>query len=43
MHRPSNSEIAEILYEIAQYLEIQDIPFKPRVYTRTNLKIKLLP
>src|SRR3989344_1555213 len=34
MHKVSNAEIAEILYEMAQYLEMQDVPFKPRAYEK---------
>ncbi len=34
MRSITNAEIAEILYEIAQYLEMQDIPFKPRAYEK---------
>ena len=34
MRLVSNQEIAEILYEMAQYLEMQDIPFKPRAYEK---------
>ncbi len=30
----SNRAIAEILYEIASYLEMQDVPFKPRAYEK---------
>jgi DNA polymerase (family 10) len=31
---PSNQEIAEILSEIGGYLEMQDVPFKPRAYEK---------
>ncbi|MDO8664931.1 MAG: DNA polymerase/3'-5' exonuclease PolX [Candidatus Liptonbacteria bacterium] len=34
MRNVTNTEIAEILNEIAQYLEMQDIPFKPRAYEK---------
>lgn len=30
----SNSEIAEILYEIGEYLEMEDEPFRPRAYEK---------
>ena len=30
----TNSEIAKILYEISEYLEMDDIPFKPRAYQK---------
>lgn len=31
-----NQEIARIFYEIAQYLEMQDTPFKPRAYEKAG-------
>ncbi len=34
MHNISNKEVAEVLAEIAEYLEMQDIPFKPRAYEK---------
>ena len=34
MRNTTNVEIAEILYEIAQHLEMQDVPFKPRAYEK---------
>jgi DNA polymerase (family 10) len=37
-----NSEIAKILYEIAEYLEMQDIPFKPRAYEKAAGNIESL-
>lgn len=30
----SNADIAEVLSEIAEYLEMQDVPFKPRAYEK---------
>ena len=30
----SNQEVAELLYEMSQYLEMQDVPFKPRAYEK---------
>lgn len=30
----TNQEIAKVLYEIGEYLEMQDIPFKPRAYEK---------
>ena len=30
----TNKEIARILFEIGEYLEMQDVPFKPRAYAR---------
>lgn len=30
----SNSEIARVLYEIGEYLEMQDVAFKPRAYEK---------
>lgn len=34
MKHSSNQEIARILSEIAAYMEMQDVPFKPRAYER---------
>lgn len=34
MHRLSNEEIARVLYEIGEYLEMQDEPFRPRAYEK---------
>lgn len=34
MRATSNADVAEILYEIAEYLEMQDVPFKPRAYEK---------
>jgi len=34
MRNISNKEIAEVLSEIAEYLEMQDVPFKPRAYEK---------
>src|SRR6266404_3928620 len=34
MHQISNQNIATILKEIAEYLEMQDVPFKPRAYEK---------
>ena len=36
----SNSEIAKILYEIGEYLAMQDIPFKPRAYEKVAVVIE---
>lgn len=36
----SNFEIAKILQEIAEYLEMQDIPFKPRAYEKAALEVE---
>lgn len=30
----NNHEIAKILYEISEYLEMEDVPFKPRAYEK---------
>jgi len=38
----TNQEIAKILYEIAEYLEMKDIQFKPRAYERAALSIENL-
>ena len=35
----SNLEIARILREIGEYLEMQDVPFKPRAYEKAALAI----
>lgn len=35
----SNKKIAEILYEISEYLEIKGIPFKPRAYEKAGHSI----
>lgn len=37
-----NREIAEILYEIADFLEMQDVEFKPRAYRRAAREIESL-
>lgn len=39
---PSNSEIAEILYEIGEYLEMQNEPFRPRAYEKAAETIEAL-
>ncbi len=36
----SNSEIAKILYEIGEYLAMQDVPFKPRAYEKVAMVIE---
>jgi DNA polymerase (family 10) len=36
----ANSEIAKILYEISQYLEMEDIEFKPRAYEKAGMAIE---
>src|SRR3989338_182405 len=33
----SNQEMARILHEIGEYLEMQDVPFKPRAYEKAAL------
>ncbi|MBI5401633.1 DNA polymerase/3'-5' exonuclease PolX [Candidatus Wolfebacteria bacterium] len=38
----SNSDIANILYEIAGYLEMEDVPFKPRAYEKAASAIEAL-
>jgi len=38
----SNQEIAKILYEISELLEMKDIPFKPRAYEKAALAIENL-
>jgi len=36
----TNKEIAKILYEISEYLAMEDIPFKPRAYGKSALVIE---
>ncbi len=36
----SNLEIARILREIGEYLEMQDVPFKPRAYEKAALAVE---
>ena len=36
----SNQEIARILREIGEYLEMQDVPFKPRAYEKAALAVE---
>ncbi len=38
----TNQEIAKIFYEIAEYLAMQDIPFKPRAYEKAAFSIEAL-
>lgn len=42
MHRSArtNSEIAEILFEIGEYLEMEDEPFRPRAYEKAAESIE---
>lgn len=37
-----NQQIAKILYEISQILEIQDVPFKPRAYEKAAMSVETL-
>ncbi|MFT4893139.1 MAG: DNA polymerase (family 10) [Candidatus Nanohaloarchaea archaeon] len=37
-----NKEVADILYEIADYLEMQDVEWKPRAYRRAGRNIESL-
>jgi DNA polymerase (family 10) len=37
-----NQEIAKIFYEIAQYLEMQDVAFKPQAYEKAALNLETL-
>jgi len=34
MRNITNQEIARVLFEISEYLEMQDVPFKPRAYEK---------
>ena len=38
----TNQEIAKILYEISEYLEMEDVPFKPRAYQKVAETIESL-
>lgn len=38
----TNQEIAQLFYEIAEYLEMEDVPFKPRAYERVAQTIDSL-
>src|SRR5574340_941382 len=35
-----NQEIARILYEIAEYLEMEGVAFKPRAYNKAGLELE---
>ena len=37
-----NQEVAQLLYEMAQILEVQGVPFKPRAYQRAALNVESL-
>jgi DNA polymerase (family 10) len=37
-----NSEIAKILYEISEYLEMEDVAFKPRAFEKAGIVIESL-
>lgn len=37
-----NQELAKIFYEIAQYLEMQDVAFKPQAYEKAALTLETL-
>ncbi len=37
-----NQDVANVLYEISQILEIQGVPFKPRAYQRAALNVEAL-
>ena len=37
-----NQKIAKILYEISEYLEMKDIPFKPRAYEKAAQSVETL-
>lgn len=38
-----NQEIAKIFHEIAQYLEMEDVVFKPQAYEKASLNLEILP
>jgi len=37
-----NKQVAQLLYEVAEILEIQEIPFKPRAYERAAMAVESL-
>jgi DNA polymerase (family 10) len=37
-----NQEIAKILYEIAEYLAMQNVPFKPYAYEKAAITLETL-
>lgn len=39
----NNQEIAQVLYQMAELLEILDVPFKPRAYQRAAMAVEILP
>lgn len=39
----TNKEIAQILYDIADFLEIQNVPFRPRAYQKAALTVEESP
>jgi DNA polymerase (family 10) len=43
MKKPSNKHIAQILYEIADILEMKDVEFKPRAYSRAAREVEEYP
>ena len=38
----TNKEIAKILYEISEYLAMEDVPFKPRAYEKAAMSVEAL-
>jgi len=43
MKKPSNKQIAQILYEIADILDMKDVKFKPRAYRRAAREVEEYP
>lgn len=43
LHKISNQEVAKIFYDIAEILEIQNVPFKPKAYQNAAREIENLP
>jgi DNA polymerase (family 10) len=43
MKKPSNDQIAQILYEIADIQEMQNVQFKPQAYRRAAREIEEIP
>ena len=38
-----NKEVAKLLYDIGELLEMEDVPFKPRAYKRAAMAIEAMP
>lgn len=42
MYKKMNNQIAQMLYEMAEFYEMEDVPFKPRAYQRAAMTIESL-